>query len=360
MTTPIAEPGALAARLAAHAGASSIGVDTEFLRERTYFAQLCLVQLCAADECLCIDTLALQDLSPLQSLFANAAIVKVLHAARQDLEVLWPAAGPVRAVYDTQVAAALTGLPPQTGYAELVSRLLNVQLAKAHTRTDWSRRPLSAEQVEYALDDVRYLLPLRDMLDRRLQELGRSDWFAEEMQEVAAANDYAIDPVNAWQRLKGLAELDEDRRRLAQLLGAWRERRAISSNRPRGWLLPDAALRDIVFRVPRTESELAGISELPDGIRNNSGAQLLQLVAEARIPDPPPPLPQRRRPDDAWINTLNRLADIAKSGARELDLAPEMLATRRELELLAGGARDVGPLHGWRRAVIGERLLSAL
>lgn len=360
MTMPIADAAALAARLSAFAGSGAVGLDTEFLRERTYYAQLCLVQLCADTECLCIDTLALPELSPLQALMSNAGIVKVLHAARQDLEVLWPAAGPVRNIYDTQVAAALTGLPPQVGYAELVSRLLQVQLQKAHTRTDWSRRPLSAEQIDYALDDVRYLLPLRAALDQRLRELGRTDWFAEEMQAVAEANDYAIDPERAWLRLKGLSELDADRRRLAQLLGAWRERRAISSNRPRGWLLPDAALRDIVLRVPRTAAELVGIQELPEGIRNNSGTQLLQLVAEAKVPDPPHPLPQRRRPDDAWINTINRLAEIAKSAARELEVAPEMLATRRELEQFAGGERDGGPLQGWRRAAIGERLLAAI
>jgi ribonuclease D len=157
--------------------APAIGLDTEFLRERTYRAELCLVQAATADDATCIDPLAGIDLTPVIAPLTSGP-VKVMHASRQDVEVLFPLAGLIRPIFDTQIAAALTGLPAQIGYGELVRRTLGTELAKSHTRTDWSRRPLSAEQVEYALDDVRYLLPLKAHLEEQLDKLGRLPWLA--------------------------------------------------------------------------------------------------------------------------------------------------------------------------------------
>jgi len=213
-----------------------VGLDTEFLRERTYFAQLCLLQLAAGTRVLCVDPLALPSLGALRGTMAARAVRKVLHAARQDLEVLAPQAGPASGLFDTQVAAALIGLPAQIGYADLVQQLLGVSLAKGQTRTDWSRRPLSAAQLSYALDDVRYLLPLHDRLRARLEQLGRWHWFEEEMAGLDAAGSYETDPEQAWRRIRGVAELDPARQALARTLAAWRERRAIS-----GALLPRTA-----------------------------------------------------------------------------------------------------------------------
>jgi ribonuclease D len=291
---------------------------------------------------------------------AAASIGKVLHAARQDLEVMGPATGPLVGLFDTQVAAALIGLPAQIGYGDLVSELLGQRLHKAETRTDWSRRPLSDAQIAYALDDVRYLQPLREQLSERLQQLGRWDWFQEEMAQLDAVGSYAIDPEDSWRRLKGITELDTGRQSLARALAAWRERRAISSDRPRNWILPDAALRDIVQRVPRNMAELAQISELPEGIRNNSGADILALIEATHLPASLPPLPRRQRPEAAETELLHKLSQLTQQTGRELGIAPEILATRRDMQRLVNGARDGGPLAGWRRAVIGERLLQAL
>ena len=364
MSTPISTPSellALAAELTADlaADASALAIDTEFLRERTYYAQLCLLQLASPQRAQCVDTLALRDLDALRPLLAQARPCKILHAARQDLEVLWPVVGAVQNIFDTQVAAALIGLPAQIGYADLVSELLGIHLHKSQTRTDWSRRPLSAAQLDYALDDVRHLLPLREQLESRLRELSRYDWFCEEMRELAGES-FAVDPQQAWRRIKSFSDLDADRQRLAQLLGAWREQRAMSSDRPRGWILPDAALRDLVLRVPRTLGALSDIQELPAGIAQNSGAQLLELIQAAAVPNPPPPLPVRRRPDPAQLAVVARLTDITRRTATELSLAPELLATRRELERLANGELDGATQNGWRRAVIGTALLGAL
>ena len=358
---PIVATGpALAALTTALAGSARIGLDTEFLRERTYRAQLCLVQVATADEAVCIDPLALPDLAPLARVLATDGVLKVMHASRQDLEVLLPVAGLTRPVFDTQIAASLTGLPAQVGYAEAVRRFLGQALDKSHTRTDWSRRPLSAEQIEYARDDVRYLLPLAARLQEELARLGRLEWLAEELATLADERALTIAPEDAWLRLKGLRPLDPARQRLARALAAWRERSALEHNRPRGWILDDAVLREIVLQVPRTLTALAAISEMPAGLVKRRGTELLECVERAQVPQPAPPLPGRPRQDPVKTALVKKLSSISQATARELNLVPEVLATRRDLEQLADGRRDGALLHGWRRAVLGEQLLAAL
>jgi len=336
------------------------GLDTEFLRERTYYAQLCLLQLGLPGRELCVDTIAVPELAPLAASFASERVTKIIHAARQDLEVLWRASGPVRRVYDTQVAASLCGFPAQVGYAALVEQLCGVKLDKSATRTDWSRRPLSAKQLEYALDDVRHLLPLREMLDEKLSALGRSQWFAEEMAELDRVDSYEVAPEEAWKRLKGLAGLDPWRLSLAEALGAWRERRAMRSDVPRSWILADVPLREMVMRVPRTAAELAQLPEMPEGVARNSGTELLALIEQQQPPAILPPLPQRERPDEAQQALVRKLSQLAKRIAGDLELAPEILATRRDLEQIAAGATDAAPLAGWRRQIVGEQLLAGM
>lgn len=345
--------------IAAHLAAQpAIGLDTEFLRERTYHAELCLVQLSWADQAACIDPLALRDLSALGAALGAPPVVKVLHASRQDLEVLLPAVGPVRPIFDTQIAAALAGEAAQIGYAELVRRMLGHELAKGQTRTDWSRRPLSAEQLEYALDDVRHLLPLKAVLEERLQRLGRLPWLAEELTALEDPAALSVDPESAWRRVRGLSGLDPGRQRLLQSLAAWRERRALERNRPRGWILADTLLRDIVLRVPRTRAELSALEGMPPGLLERGGAELLECVRAAEIPEPAPQV-QRLRPDPQLTTLLKKLSAIHQARAAELGLSPEVLATRRDLEQLAAGRQDGPVLVGWRRAVLGERLLAA-
>lgn len=347
----------LTARLAS---ADAIGLDTEFLRERTYRAELCLLQVADAAGALCVDPLALGDLTAVAATLQAAKPVKVMHASRQDIEVLLPFAGAVQPVFDTQIAAALTGLPAQVGYGELVRRVLGRELSKAHTRTDWSRRPLSQEQIEYALDDVRYLLPLRESLLERLDRLGRLRWLDEELAALADARSFVVDPDQAWMRIKGLRELDPARARLARELGAWRERRAVERNRPRGWILDDAVLREIVERVPRTVEELADMPAMPAGVVRHCAEEIMACIVAADVPRPPPPLPQRPRPDPIKLALVKKLSALNQAIAAELGLSPEVLATRRDLERLANGRLEVPPLRGWRRAVVGERMLAAL
>jgi ribonuclease D len=347
---------AFAEGIAHHA---EIALDTEFMREKTYRAELCLVQIAGGDKAVCIDPVALPDLSALVPVLTGS-VVKIMHAARQDLEVMLPAVGLVQPVFDTQVAAALAGFPSQIGYAELARRLLGVELDKAHTRTDWARRPLSAEQQEYALDDVRHLAALRTQLLGQLDAKGRLGWLEEELAALGNADALRVAPEDAWKKVKGLPTLDEQRQRLAQSLAAWRERRAVERNRPRGWILDDVSLREIVLRLPRSLDELGRLAEMQESVVRKCGEELLALVREAGIPDPPPPLPRREKPDPALLATVKRLADVAAGVAAELAIGTEVLATRRELERLAAGRRDVSLLRGWRADVLGQKLLSAL
>jgi ribonuclease D len=347
----------LTARLVA---APAIGLDTEFLRERTYRAELCLIQVATLDEAACIDPLALPQLDPLIPSLTSDRPVKVMHASRQDVEVLFPVIGLVRPIFDTQIAAALTGMSAQIGYGELVRRALGTDLAKSHTRTDWSRRPLSPEQVDYALDDVRYLLPLKSHLEEQLDRLGRLDWLSEELAALADAESFTANPDGAWQRLKGLRGLDAGRMQLARSLAAWRERRAIDRNRPRGWILDDTVLRDIVIRVPRTVEQLQVIPEMAPGVIRNCAEDILRMVGAANIPHPPPPVALRPRPSPEQTALVKKLGALNQSIAQTLGLSPEVLATRRDIEQLAEGGRDVAMLQGWRRAIVGEPMLAAL
>lgn len=357
IVTTIADLEDLAAQLES---CGQIGLDTEFLRERTYRAELCLLQLSSQSDAVCVDPLAIGDLSALGRVLIAPETTKIMHASRQDVEVLFPVAGLVRPVFDTQIAAALTGLPAQVGYGELVRRLLGKELAKSHTRTDWSRRPLSPEQIEYALDDVRYLLPLRATLEEQLERSGRLDWLNEELRSLGETRNVIVDPDDAWLRIKGLRSLDPARERLAQRLAAWRERRAMERNRPRGWILDDTVLRDIVMQVPRSIEALSGIPDLPAGLIKHCGDELLECVRCADVPDPAPPINTRTRPDPDKVALVKKLGTLNQSIAADLGLSPEVLATRRDLELLAEGSRDVGVLRGWRRDVVGTRMLAAL
>jgi ribonuclease D len=360
LQTTVTTAPALAETCARLSAQPRIGLDTEFLRERTYHARLCLVQLASPAEAVCVDPLALPALAPLAALLAAAGTLKVMHASRQDLEVLYPLAGLTRPVFDTQIAARLAGFPAQVGYAELARRLLRRELAKSHTRTDWSRRPLSREQIEYALDDVRYLLPIATELEERLAQLGRLAWLTEELAALEETRSFVTEPDAAWERLRGLRGLDPGRERLARELAAWRERRALEHDRPRGWILEDGALREIVLRVPRTAAQLAAIPDLPAGVVKHSGTELLACVAAAGIPDPAPPAPGRPQSDPQRNALVRKLGGISQAVAAELNLVPEVLATRRDLEQLADGRRDGALLRGWRRSVLGERLLAAL
>jgi ribonuclease D len=357
----ISDSGALEALAPQLRAAPLYAFDTEFMRERTYYPQLCLVQLATSDLIVCIDPLAITDLTILDSLLGQTAAVKVGHAVRQDLEALLTrVASPPTHLFDTQVAAALIGLPPQVGYAELVQRYLGVTLDKTHSRTDWAARPLTPAQLSYAAEDVRYLLPLRDTLSAELERLNRLEWFDTEMSRHLAIGIRRVEPEEAWQRLKGIDALDPRRLATAKGLARWREERAIRRNRPRGWILSDDALHEMVRELPEDRVALERLGTVPRGLVEKSADELTSVVRSTALLNATARSVPRGRPDPQQQRRLKQLAATVRGVAERLNLSPELLATRRDLQQLLAGNADIEPLRGWRREVIGEALLKAL
>ncbi|HEX9626090.1 MAG TPA: ribonuclease D [Acidiferrobacterales bacterium] len=338
-----------------------LAVDTEFMRERTYYARLCLVQIATPDTIACIDPLALDDLEPLLTLLYDPAIVKVLHAARQDLEVLSDLRGaPPAPVFDTQVAAAYLGYDDQIGYAALVESITGRKLDKTHTRTDWAARPLSDEQLRYAEDDVRYLRDVYRELRARLSGQGRLGWVEDDCARLGDPRLYRNPPAEAWRRVKHGHHLGARQQTVLRALAEWREHRAQARDLPRAWILRDAAMLEIARAEPVDRAALGALKELDDKAARRWGEEILEVVARARsgpvetVWDRPTPL----SPDQQRLS--KQLAAALDAAAREQAIAPAALGTRRELQRLVLGERELPLLKGWRRDLIGGRLLALL
>jgi ribonuclease D len=369
----IATSEALSSALELLSDSDFVALDTEFMRERTYYAELCLIQAATPAACVIIDPLAITDLTPLWNFLYDRRRVKVLHSARQDLEVLSLAIGrssqaspdsprlPAQVpgpIFDTQIAAALLGSSAQIGYATLVAERLNHSLAKGQTRTDWSQRPLTAEQLAYAADDVRYLVQLYVDLRGALVERGRLEWLNEESLELEDTSLYRIEPADAWRRLKGLERLQPQQRATAKLLAEWREARAMRKDRPRGWILSDESLRDLAESLPGTAAELEGVRGLSANFLRKRTEEVLDLVRRGRANGPQEgPAFTPARPDPRHQSLVTQLLTMIREEAARCHIAPELVATRRDVEQLVFGSRSDHLLRGWRRAVIGERLV---
>jgi ribonuclease D len=335
-----------------------IGLDTEFMREKTFFAELCLVQISTDSAIYCVDPLGDADMDS----FWKSAMATgwVVHSARQDIEVIYQAAErmPTR-LFDTQVAAGLLGFAPQLGYANLVSELFSVEIPKSHTRADWTRRPLADDVLQYAAEDVEYLLPAKDILAEKLDKLGRLRWADEDSALLLDPALYEIDPQLAINRLKGAKNLRGQRRSAAARLAAWREREALRANRPRQWIAKDAALIDIAARLPKSVDELNAIDDLPGGLVRRSGKRLLEVVAESAADEQsyrPTPAPSEEQ--KLLVKKMQKLvADCAES----LGLSAETVASKKELSaVIIGGTRESRVFSGWRRELIGDDLFKLL
>ena len=328
------------------------------MREKTYFAQLCLVQISTPDKIYCVDPLVAEP----QDEFWRELLARrwVAHSARQDIEVVYQTAGALpTSIFDTQIAAGMLGMPAQMGYAGLVKALFDVEMAKSHTRADWTRRPLPAAFLAYAAEDVEYLLPAADVLGERLDRKGRLDWVRQDSALLLDPALYDVSGEQAIDRLKGARNLRGRKRAAAARLAAWREGEAIRRNRPRQWILRDNVLCDIAFKLPSSARELGEIDGLTSKVIGRVGGELLEAVNSSRDDEngyrPPRP------PDEAQKALLKEMQSQVADCARDLQLAAETVASKRELSsLVISGNRDSRVFSGWRRDLIGERLLQLL
>ena len=339
-------------------GHAQLGVDTEFMREKTYFAQLCLVQISTRDAIYCVDPLVEESQEKFwKQLLACSWVV---HSARQDIEVVYQTAGAMpREIFDTQIAAGLLGMPAQVGYAGLVHELFGVEMAKSHTRADWTRRPLAEAVLDYAAEDVEYLLPAADILSEGLDKKDRLGWARQDSALLLDKKLYDVSGEQAVDRLKGARNFRGAKRAAAVRLAAWREEEAIRRNRPRQWIIRDSVLLDIAYKLPSTENQLAAIAGMSPKLVGRAGKHLIATV-DASMRDEngyQPPTP----PDEAQKKLLKEMQALVAECAKDLNLAAETVASKRELSaVISSGSRETRVFTGWRRDLIGEQILQLL
>ncbi len=349
----------ICARLARH---PFVTVDTEFLRETTFWPKVCVIQLASDDEAVAVDTLAPDlDMQPFFELMANPAVEKVFHAARQDLEIIWNQARLIPApLFDTQVAAMVCGFGDQVSYQELVSSICKQSLDKSSRFTDWSRRPLSDAQIEYALADVTHLRDVYRFLRGKLEKSNRDAWLADEMTTLLSPATYEMDPLNAWERYRNRARKPRDLAVLMEL-AAWREQEAQSRDVPRSRVLKDDVLIEVALAAPRDADALGNLRAFPRGMeRSRAGAEILAAVERGLSKDHKtlPKIERERRGSGNGAATVELLKVLLRQVSERHGVAARMIATVDDLEAIAGSDNaDVAALKGWRREIFGTRAL---
>jgi len=344
---------ALCVRLA---GAPWIALDTEFMRVKTYSARLCLLQVATPEIIACVDPLAV-GIDPLLDVLFEARTLKVLHAARQDLEVLFDLRQAVPApVFDTQIAAALLGYDEQVGYSALVEKITGHKLPKVNQRADWAARPLSSDLLAYAADDVRWLRDVYLRLDAELAARGRRAWLDEECAALTEAALYRNDPETAWQRLKQGKTLNPVQQTVLVRLAAWRERLAQKKNLPRGWIVPDPVLAEIARALPDSPEQLAAVNGVEPARVRRFGREILDAVRAGRDTPPQRWWTEPPRPDPAQQRRLDEVSARVQACAREHGVCATLLAPRREMLKFVLDDPDCALRRGWRYRLLGAEL----
>ncbi len=341
-------------------GSDFLAVDTEFERQTTYYPKLALVQICDGRQLALIDPLALKDLTPLMNLLYQPEIIKVFHSARQDLEIFYFLQGSVpENIFDTQIAAALSGSGEQIGYANLVKQLLNIELDKSQTRTDWLKRPLTQKQLTYAADDVRHLAELYPLQKQQLEQQGRLQWLRDDFDFLSSSSTYAPSPQTMWRKIRGINRLKKQQLAIIQKLTAWREQQAIERNRPRRRILSDEALIALSVNPPATQEELYQNYKLNRAFLNHHAAALMTLIQEGlQTPDQDcPVLPRYQKLSQDEEALADCLMAVLHMSARDNQISPACLCSRKELNALIQGRRDLAILSGWRKELAGNDLL---
>lgn len=354
---------ALDAFCAQIAGEPWLAIDTEFMREKTYYPNFCLIQIASPTIAACIDPITLTDLEPLYRIIHNPAIIKVLHACRQDMEIFFHLHNKIPApIFDTQLAAPLIGMHEQIGYAGLIAEVLGIQLHKGHSRTDWAQRPLTEEQLRYAADDVIYLAQAYPVIRERLATSDRLGWLDAECASLIQNDTYDIAPEHAWKRVAGANQLRNKALKIFKLLADWRERTARSENLPRGWIIKDDAAIDLARQQPLVVEKLKQVRGVDERFVKRYGAAVCQIIAQA-LQQPADIETPQEKPTARTANLealLDTLTAIVRLVAEQNKLSSGLLANRKDLELFVAGDTESRLLHGWRKQMAADTLQAYL
>ncbi|HEY4407258.1 MAG TPA: ribonuclease D [Xanthobacteraceae bacterium] len=339
-----------------------VTVDTEFQRETTYYPKLCIAQIASSDEAVVVDALADGiDLTPFYDLMANEKVIKVFHAARQDIEICWHAAQVIPTpLVDTQVAAMVLGYGDSISYEQLVQRITGDSLDKSHRFTDWTRRPLSEAQLSYAISDVTHLREVYVRLAADLEERGRTEWMREELKVLTSPDTYRMEPEHAWERLKTRVRKPKELAILIEVAG-WREHEARTRDVPRGRVLKDDVVGDIAIQAPTTMERLAGLRSLPRGFERSKWGEAIIDAVKRGLERDPKTLPRldRAKPVINGQATVELLKVLLRMTAERHGVAAKVIATVDDLDRIAADdSADVPAMSGWRRELFGEKALA--
>ncbi len=346
--------------------AGAIGLDTEFFRERTYRARLCLAQISVGERVVLVDPLSNVDMRAVASLIADSSVNVVVHAGGQDLELFHEQFGAEpQNIFDVQRAAGFAGHSASMSYGALVGAVLGVTLRKGESYTDWCRRPLTAEQLDYAADDVRFLLPVAEHLRSRLADLGRTEWVDEEMRAIEAAASAAIGVDEAWRKVSGRGSLSGSQAAVLREVAWWREREAIARDVPRGWIVKDPTLVEMARRAPTSKQALHRLRGINAKEIERSHKDLIAAIEKGRSAPAIKHGAEPPRPAQARARMLSGLADsLLRARCERASIASELVTTRGELEALLAAvaantetARSHRLLEGWRKDLVGDAII---
>lgn len=341
-----------------------LAIDTEFIREKSYYPKLCLIQAATDDEVAIIDPIEVPDVGPLATLLDDERIVKLFHAGTQDIEILYRICGTTpKPLFDTQVAAALLGQSHQVGLASLVSSFCGVSLKKGDSFTDWSRRPLAGSQIKYAADDVVYLPELYRTMKAMLEESGRLGWLDEDFANLSDPESYIVDPYQRYKRLKRGNQLSRRQLSAARELAAWREREAQARDIPRKWVLTDEQIVEACKREPKTIDELFLIRGMREHLSTKQAREVVALMRKGfDLPEDAWPKNEQNSTNEPNVDlAVDLMLALSRLRAKENDIALQTLVSQSELASVARGHIEDAPvMQGWRRAIVGDELLDLL
>ena len=334
-----------------------IAVDTEFKRESTYFPIPCLFQLASTENTVCIDPFEVKDLDPLKALFDNENIVKIFHAGRQDLEIFYYLFEQLpHPIFDTQIAAAILGFPAQVGYAKLVSDYLGVELDKSLTRADWEKRPLPEKQLEYAANDVIYLLQVYNKQIEALNAADRLSWPDSDNESLLDISLYKADPSEAWKKMRNYNYFSAEERRIAATIAQWREEKAIKRNRPRKYIFDNPVISELSTHQPTTLEEMTALENVPPFVTRKFGEELLQLIQDGLNSDAAPEEQVFQRLTEDQTKQVKEMQKIVKQIAEKENIEATVICSKKEIEKLVLGKKTSPVLQGWRYDLIGKTL----